>query len=300
MKKKQIFIIIGCLLVVAFGIVIFLCLTNKRNSNDEVTRVNNLLEKSSVIDGGVSKDKRVEIKLNNENMESVIKVDVWLFSNPVYLGEFNLIKSENGYYELDDISSVLKDKNIEAGNHKLLILKDKEALGYVDIKVDINSILETTLDDLGSNNETESDDRATFEETGSDEALTDKENNSSDIKNNTTNDKQNSNTNNTNKDNSSTSKKEDTSTTVKKEEPAEEPKQEEVKCTPKKFKNKYTYVFEDKETCVKNGDQMDAWEYFHANGIPATSYGCEEIVDECGKTYYGVYYGNTENQKFYY
>lgn len=303
MKKKQIFIIIGCLLVVALGIVIFLCLTNKRNSNDEVTRVNNLLEKSSVIDGGVSKDKRVEIKLNNENMESVIKVELWLFSNPVYLGEFNLIKSENGYYELDDISSVLKDKNIEAGSHKLLILKDKEALGYVDIKVDINSILETTLDDLGSNNETEFDDKATFEETGSDEALTDKENNSSDSKNNATNDKQNSNTNNTNntnKNNSSTSKKEDTSTTVKKEEQVEEPKQEEVKCTPKKFKNKYTYVFEDKETCVKNGDQMDAWEYFKANGISAYTYGCEEIVDECGNKYYGVYFGNMEGEKYYY
>lgn len=115
MKKKQIFIIIVCLLVVALGIAIFLCLTNKRNSNDEVTRVNNLLEKSSVIEGGVSKDKRVEIKLNNENMESVIKVELWLFSNPVYLGNFNLIKNENGYYELDDISSALKDKNIELG-----------------------------------------------------------------------------------------------------------------------------------------------------------------------------------------
>lgn len=118
MKKKQIFIIIGCLLVVALGIVIFLCLTNKRNSNDEVTMVNNLLEKSSVIEGGVSKDKKVEIKLNNENMESVTKVELWLFSNPVYLGEFNLIKNENGYYELDDISSVLKDKNIELGKRK--------------------------------------------------------------------------------------------------------------------------------------------------------------------------------------
>lgn len=296
MKKKQIFIIIGCLLVVALGIVIFLCLTNKKNSNDEVTRVNNLLEKSSVIEGGVSKDKRVEIKLNNRNMESVTKVDVWLFSNPVYLGEFNLIKNENGYYELDDISSALKDKNIEAGSHKLLILKDKEALGYVDIKVDSNSILETTLEDLDSNNETESGDKATFEETGSDDVLIDKETNSGDSKNNITNDKQNSNTNN----NSSTSKKEDTSTTVKKEEQVEEPKQEEVKCTPKKFENKYTYVFEDKETCVKNGDQMDAWEYFKANGISAYTYGCEEIVDECGNKYYGVYFGNMEGEKYYY
>lgn len=48
-------------------------------------------------------------------MESVIKVELWLFSNPVYLGNFNLIKNENGYYELDDISSALKDKNIELG-----------------------------------------------------------------------------------------------------------------------------------------------------------------------------------------
>ena len=68
----------------------------------------------------------------------------------------------------------------------------------------------------------------------------------------------------------------------------------------KKFKNKYTYVFEDENTCVKNGDQIDAWNYFRANNIPATTYGCEKIVDECGNTYYGVYYGNTQGEKFYY
>lgn len=76
--------------------------------------------------------------------------------------------------------------------------------------------------------------------------------------------------------------------------------QEEVKCTLKKFKNKYTYVYDDETTCVKNGDQIDAWNYFRANDIPATTYGCEKIVDECGNTYYGVYYGNTECKKFYY
>ena len=298
MKKKTVLIIVGGLLVIALGAVIGLSLNNKKNSNDEVTRVNNLLEKSSFIEGGVSKDKRVEIKLDNEKIDVTSKVEVWLFSNPVYLGEFNLIKKDNGYYELDDISSILKSKNVAAGNHKLLILKDNETLGYVDIKVDSSSNLETTLE---GNKEDESANKTTFEQTNNDEALTDKETNGSDNKNNTTNDKQNGNPNNANKNNrNNTSKKEDTSTTVKKEEPVEEPKQEEVKCTPKKFKHKYTYVFEDKETCVKNGDQMDAWEYFKANGISAYTYGCEEIIDECGNKYYGVYFGNMDGEKYYY
>ena len=298
MKKKPVLIIAGGLLVIALGVVIGLSLNNKKKSNDEVTRVNTLLEKSSVIEGGVSKDKRVEIKLDNEKVDANSKVKVWLFSDPIYLGEFNLIKKDNGYYELDDISSILKSKNVSAGNHKLLILKDNETLGYVDIKVDSSSNLETTLE---GNKEDEPGDKTTFEQTGSDEALTDKETSGSDNKNNTTNDKQNGNTNNANKNNSSnTSKKEDTSTTVKKEEKFEEPKQEEVKCTPKKFKHKYTYVFEDKETCVKNGDQMDAWEYFKANGISAYTYGCEEIIDECGNKYYGVYFGNMDGEKYYY
>lgn len=89
------------------------------------------------------------------------------------------------------------------------------------------------------------------------------------------------------------------------EQPKEEitptqPVQEEVKCTPKKFKNKYTYVYTEKEVCIQNGDQIDAWDYFKANNIPATTFGCEEITDECGDTYYGVYYGNTSGEKFYY
>ena len=298
MKKKTVLIIVGGLLVIALGVVIGLNLNNKKNSNDEQTRVNTLLEKYSAIEGGVSKDKRVEIKLDSEKVDVNSKVKVWLFSNPVYLGEFNLTKKDNGYYELDDISSILKSKNVATGNHKLLILKDNETLGYIDIKVDSSSNLETTLE---NNNEDESGDKTTFEQTGKDESLTDKETSGSDNKNSTTNDKQNGNTNNANKNNSSnTSKKEDTNTTVKKEEPVEEPKQEEVKCTPKKFKHKYTYVFEDKETCIKNGDQMDAWKYFKTNGISAYTYGCEEIIDECGNKYYGVYFGNMDDEKYYY
>lgn len=51
---------------------------------------------------------------------------------------------------------------------------------------------------------------------------------------------------------------------------------------------------------MKNGDHQEAWNYFKANGISAYTYGCEEIKDECGNTYYGVYYGNMEGEKYYY
>lgn len=47
-------------------------------------------------------------------------------------------------------------------------------------------------------------------------------------------------------------------------------------------------------------DHQEAWDYFNANGISAYTYGCEKITDDCGKTYYGVYYGNMEGEKYYY
>lgn len=200
MKKKQILIIGGWLLVIVLVVVIGLSLNNKKNSNDEVKKVNTLLEKSSVIEGGVSKDKRVEIKLDNEKIDVTSKVKVWLFSNPVYLGEFNLIKKDNGYYELDDISIILKSKNVAAGNHKLLILKDNETLGYVDIKVDSSSNLETTLE---SNTEDKSANKTTFEQTGSDEALTDKETSSDNNDYKVNNTDKNENKNNVNNENNS-------------------------------------------------------------------------------------------------
>ena len=65
-------------------------------------------------------------------------------------------------------------------------------------------------------------------------------------------------------------------------------------------KGGYTCFYEDKDTCVKNGDHQEAWDYFNANGISAYTYGCEKIIDDCGKTYYGVYYGNMEGEKYYY
>lgn len=65
-------------------------------------------------------------------------------------------------------------------------------------------------------------------------------------------------------------------------------------CT-KVFKNKYSVVTKDKTTCMKEGnikfmDLSDA-------GVDIFAYGCEEIKDNCGDTYYGAFYWRYDHDK---
>ncbi len=273
-NRKIILIVIGVILISALiGFVVFMIV--KKDTNKETKTLQSVLNDSLEIKAIVDSDKSLEL-ISFKNKDDISKVKIWVFSEPVYLGEFSLVKKDNKYY-LEGLNDILKKKNLKAGNHRLLVMYDDKSLGYIKIEInDDKSLKSTTLLQTDDDN---------MKNTGTDETASEEENNTTD-----------------------NSKKESTKSEDNKQEEVkqpiistpEEPKQEEVKCTPKKFKNRYTYFYDDKETCVKNGDQIDAWNYFRANGIPATIYGCEEIVDECGNTYYGVYYGNTEGERFYY
>ena len=180
------------------------------------------------------------------NIDTTKKVHLWIFSNPIDLGEFTIIKEGNSY-SIENINTILKTKNINSGNHKILIIQNDKVLGYLKVELTEDKTLKVT-----------------------------------------------------NVENETTENDENQTTEPSQEVTPTQPVQEEVKCTPKKFKNQYTYVFTEKEVCIQNGDQIDAWNYFRANNIPATIFGCEEIIDDCGDTYYGVYYGNTSGERFYY
>ena len=256
------------IMLIGFGIILIIILVGlvvmmivRKNNNDKIDNLQNILNDSIQIEAVVNSDKSIELT-SIENIDDNNKVEIWVFSEPIYLGEFNVQKEDDKYY-LNGLNDILKGKDLSVGSHRLLIMQNDKSLGYINIEIDSDKLLKTTSSsiDLGNN--------------------TDNKNNSK-VENSASNDNK-----------QEEVKKTTTSATTK-------PKQEEVKCTPKKFKNKYTYVYEDKDTCVKNGDQIDAWNYFRANGIPATVYGCEEIVDECGNKYYGVYYGNTEGGRIYY
>ncbi len=71
-------------------------------------------------------------------------------------------------------------------------------------------------------------------------------------------------------------------------------------CQSKKFKNKYSYVYTSNDECKKQGNLNFFTESDKDSNI--FSYGCEKIVDDCGKEYYGVYFytnASGEPQKIY-
>ena len=62
-------------------------------------------------------------------------------------------------------------------------------------------------------------------------------------------------------------------------------------CTAKKFNKKYTYVYSDEKTCLHEGNNA----FYEATDNNKVSdeiftFSCEKIIDDCGNTYYGVYF----------
>ena len=149
-KNKKKFIIWGIILViVAIIIVVTLVILGKKDN----TNLQEVLNGSVEIKGIVDEEKRIEL-MNLDEEKSLDKVTVWLFSDPVYLGEFNLVKIDNKYY-LEGLNDVLKDKDIEAGSHRLLVMNKKEAVGY--IRVEITDDKELKIDDVYNVNEKNTD-----------------------------------------------------------------------------------------------------------------------------------------------
>lgn len=67
-------------------------------------------------------------------------------------------------------------------------------------------------------------------------------------------------------------------------------------CTPKKFDQKYSYVYTTFEECKKEGN--NAFFYITDNvDNRVFSYNCSAIKDECGSTWYGVYFYIWENNR---
>ena len=100
----------------------------------------------------------------------------------------------------------------------------------------------------------------------------------------------------TNNNNKTDTKQENT--TKNEQSTSTEVKKEEVKpaCTPKKFKNKYSYAYTDKATCMKEGN-LKFLEISDSGDTEIFAYDCEEIVDDCGAKYYGVIFYKWNEEK---
>lgn len=69
-------------------------------------------------------------------------------------------------------------------------------------------------------------------------------------------------------------------------------------CTPKKFDNTYSYVYSTQDEC-KTGGNLAFMDITEDGTSDIFAYGCREIVDECGTTYYGVIFYNAPDSIVY-
>lgn len=86
------------------------------------------------------------------------------------------------------------------------------------------------------------------------------------------------------------------------ETPIESKKEDTPSCTEKKFSNTYSYVYSTKEECKLNGSSVFDDVYENKDDT-IFSYGCDTIIDDCGNTWYGIYflrYSENGNIKLYY
>ena len=68
------------------------------------------------------------------------------------------------------------------------------------------------------------------------------------------------------------------------------------KCVSKKFKKKFTYAYKTKDECKKEGN--NAFNNITDNVDDSIfSYGCEELKDDCGDTWYGVIFYKWSEEK---
>lgn len=69
-------------------------------------------------------------------------------------------------------------------------------------------------------------------------------------------------------------------------------------CTPKKFDNTYSYVYSTQEECKKEGN-IAFMNITDTEDSDIFAYGCRQIVDDCGTTYYGVIFYNAPDSVVY-
>lgn len=67
-------------------------------------------------------------------------------------------------------------------------------------------------------------------------------------------------------------------------------------CTPKKFNNTYSYVYTTPEECQKQGNNA-FFEISDNKDSGIFAYGCDTIVDDCGTTWYGVYFNKYSDEQ---
>ncbi|MBR6690805.1 MAG: G5 domain-containing protein [Bacilli bacterium] len=156
-NKKKLFIIIGSVvLVLALAISSYFIFfnkdsepknesSNKDNVEDKVvapaTNTEELLQEMEVVE--VSKVTEDEIVFSeNIDLKENEKVAVWIYSEPKFLGYFEVVE-QDGVKMIKGLKKVMNELKIEPGNHNIAIVTEEgDSVGYIDIYVEENKIFQ--------------------------------------------------------------------------------------------------------------------------------------------------------------
>lgn len=154
--------------------VIIVCYYVLKNSNKEVvipTSSEELKEKVALLDIKESTNDKVTFN-DNLNLESNSIIKVWIYSTPIYLGEFTIKEDNTGKY-IDGLENIIKNANIENGTHNLLLIMDNEVLGYITIDIN-NTLGNQNNEEINNNTDNETsnnDDNKADNKTNTDENI---------------------------------------------------------------------------------------------------------------------------------
>ena len=130
-KKNIILIVIGVILVIVLMCFVVATIVEK-NSNVETTKLQDILNDSLEIKTFIDSEKNIEL-ISFSDEKNTDNIKIWAFSEPVYLGEFKLVKKDNKYY-LEGLNDILKQKDLNVGTHRLLMMQSDKSLGYIMLK----------------------------------------------------------------------------------------------------------------------------------------------------------------------
>ena len=66
------------------------------------------------------------------------KVAVWIYSDPIFLGYFNVIE-ENGIKRIEGLEKAIKEANIRPGDHNIVLTEEEgDLLGYISVYINNN------------------------------------------------------------------------------------------------------------------------------------------------------------------
>lgn len=147
----------------------------------------------------------------------------------------------------------------------------------------INSSLNSTNYENKQEDDTESKEDSSKE--NEENQSTEQSNNSNNTQSNSSSNQQNNNTQSNSSSNQQSSNTQSNNTSN-----SGSNKEEKPTCVSKKFNEKYKYVYEDEKTCHKEGESTAFFDITDNVDDRVFTINCDKIVDDCGKTWWGVSY----------